>query len=373
MRKAALCWIVGTMLWAQLSSARADRLQDRFDLVWESLWHQGGVPMEIVRWPGEIRVRIEGRNLSTHQDRIMQSLELVAGIAGRKLVRLEGDADDSASANLHVQIVRPRELPGNQACYVSMDEVVQGEIRKATLRMREDEVYQCVLHEAMHAMGVMGHPSGDTVLSYFYQRVDALTEMDHLLLKTWYSAAMRNAMLPFDALAVLTQAVVDVDKGDPLVAQQRRTAFLSQTLGSMEDFVSGEGDIPAILKRSGTASAGGMEHGRKLMGLLVAQAYLSGRVVSPDESRAVYWLAYGADQNFGLSQFLLGMLLAEGYEKRAASLIDAFIWLSLAVDNGVPQGLPSRDKVALMLDATQRKMADERIDALKARFKAAAQ
>ena len=55
------------------------------------------------------------------------------------------------------------------------------------MQMRSKDVWRCAYHEAMHVMGVRGHPAGKTVLSYFPTKVDGLLPLDKVMLRAWYS------------------------------------------------------------------------------------------------------------------------------------------------------------------------------------------
>ena len=265
---ACLCMLTWGTAWA-------DTLNDRFNAVWESLWYQGGEAFAVRRWPGDIRVRVQGINRSTHRERIITALNLVAGVAGRTVVDVTDLPDAQQRPNLDVEVVDDVKLQDNFACLVRLERVRNGLIEKALLRMRNGMVYHCVLHESMHAMGIPGHPRADTVLSYFYQRVDQITALDRLLLKAWYGPAMRPGAFPLEALVALTDAVVQDDAGATSDARARQASFLAETIRDMEAFASGQGEVPVVLKRSGTATTEGMRSGRLSMAKFLGMAYLA--------------------------------------------------------------------------------------------------
>jgi hypothetical protein len=45
--------------------------------LWESLWHQSGIPTRVVRWEGDVRVRLAGVQVSAHRDTVMQALSFI--------------------------------------------------------------------------------------------------------------------------------------------------------------------------------------------------------------------------------------------------------------------------------------------------------
>ncbi len=349
------------VLFAAVLPVRADALQDRFDTVWESLWYQGGSPTQVVRWGEEIRVRIHGRNQSTHRGRIMDALGKVTTLAGVRLVDVSDAPDAEKRANLDVQIVNDLDLPDNQACFVRVREIERSLITKAELKMRDHAVYQCVLHEAMHAIGISGHPTGDTVLSYFYQRVDALTELDELLVRAWYSPQMRPGMSPLAAVVVLTNAVVRaVPAGEQQRARVAQRRFLAETLRKMEAFGSNQGEVPAVLKRSGTASSEMIAQGRTLMQFYVGVTYADGVIADKDMVKAVDWIGYAARAGLLQAQLVLGYLYERG-EGVEANASEAYVWYSMAAAQDVPYAVESVKRVAAVMTPEEVEIARARI------------
>ncbi len=353
-------WAIAALLFL-CQNARADVLGDRFATVWESLWFQGGSPTSVVRWPADIRVHIRGMNQSFHRDRIVKALQLVAAGAGRTVV----DANEQTDATLDVEIVADNALPDNQACFVRFERITNSLIDKAVMKLRDRAVYHCVLHEAMHVMGIRGHPTGNTVLSYFYQRVDAITELDRLMLKAWYSPTMRPGMTPFAALQVLTQAVVEADAGATPDAAMRRTRFHAETMASMESYVRGEGEVPVILKRSGTASAEGMRVGRRIMAYFLGAAYADGVIAVADPKRSFEWFERSALEGLMGGQIVMGRLHEKGEGGAQQSASDAFFWFSLAAAQGSAGAQAQALRVAAVLTPEERAKADARLAAFK--------
>ena len=357
-------WAIATLL-LLCQCAHADALGDRFATVWESLWFQGGSPTSVVRWPADIRVHVRGMNQSFHRERIVKALQLVAAAAGRTVVDVTEQTDATTQANLDVEIVANDALQDNQACFVRFERITNSLIDKAVMKMRDRAVYHCVLHEAMHVMGIRGHPTGNTVLSYFYQRVDAITELDRLMLKAWYSPTMRAGMTPFAALQVLTQAVVDADAGATPDAAARRTRFHAETFASMESYVRGEGEVPVILKRSGTASTEGMRLGRRIMAFFLGTAYAAGDIAVADLKRSFEWFERSALEGLMGGQIVMGRLHEKGEGGAQQSASDAFFWFSLAAAQGSTMAQAQAQRVAPLLTPEERKQVDARIAAFK--------
>jgi hypothetical protein len=92
------------------------------------------------------------------------------------------------------------------------------------MQMRDSDAFRCAYHEAMHAMGVRGHPEGKTVLSYFGGKVDGLLPLDKAMLRAWYSPQVRGGMTPFEVLPVLADKLVDILPNKQQALQSRESA-----------------------------------------------------------------------------------------------------------------------------------------------------
>lgn len=356
-----LVLLAGSLLVVPL--ARADELQDRFETVWESLWYQGGTPLPVSRWSGEIRVRIQGRNVSTHRERILQALRTVGREADIEVVDVTDGGATAAPPNLEVRIINDSEGPPNLACFVRTTERDGQRIKAQELSMRQGAVYHCALHEAMHVMGIPGHPRAGTVLSYFHRRVDQLTDMDKLMLRAWYSHAMQPGMTPLEALPVLTDSVVAAagpDNAVPARAAQQR--FHADVVRQMEAFASGDGEVPVVIKRSGTASAEMMAAARHWMAAFLGLAYARGGLVAQDPPQAVRWTERAAREGLAFAQWLAGEFAQRGFG-RVADASDAYVWYALAAAKGVQPAAQAMGRVASVLTPEQIEAANKRIAA----------
>ena len=349
-------WVLAFVVtWAP---AQAESLDDRFNAVWESLWYQSGEVLRVRRWPGDIRVRVQGIDRSTHHERIVKALTLVAGVAGRTVVDVTDLPHAQQRPNLDVEVVEDGKLQDNFACLVRLERVQNGHIEKAVLRMRTSMVYHCVLHEVMHAMGIPGHPRADTVLSYFYQRVDQITALDRLILKAWYAPAMRPGAFAMEALVTLTDAVVQDDAGATADARARQVRFLAQTIRDMEAFATGQGEVPVVLKRSGTASAEGMRAGRRSMALFLGMAYLNGSGVAVSNTRAVPWIERSARGGELGAQMLMGYIHETGAFGVSADASKAYAWYVQASAQGHVAAQAAAKRVETLLTPEQREQTD---------------
>lgn len=286
---------LGTLGVLGAGPARAgDEVEDGLATLWEVLWHQSGVPTRVVRWEGDIQVRVRGVNLAAHRESVLKAMRAVTQEAGVRLV----DVTDQPGqpANLDVEITPDTALEDSQPCVTMLEFRRETRIDSARMQMRGRDVWRCAHHEAMHVMGVRGHPGGRTVLSYFPTRVDALLPLDRVMLRAWYSPRMRGGMTPFEALPVLADELVAAEP-EPAraAATAARDRFFAATLDQMDAYASGRGDVPAIVRRSGKSTDDGVRQGRGEMSYFLGVAWLEGVTApAPDRARAIRWFEQAA-------------------------------------------------------------------------------
>ena len=280
-------------LLAPCAALAADETEQGLATVWEALWHQSGTPTRIVRWDGEIRMRMTGIDLPKHRDYIMQALRTVTDEAGVKLVDVSDQPNAEQVANFKLEVLPDTALEDNQPCVTYLDFRTEDRIDSATMQMRTKDVWRCSYHESMHLMGVRGHPGGKTVLSYFPTKVDGLLPLDRAMLRAWYSPRMKGGMTPFEALPVLADELVATAQ-DKTAAMQTRDRFFATTVDQMQAYAAGRGDIPAIVKRSGKSTDEGIRRGRSEMSYFLGVAYFEGAMVAADQKQALTWFERAA-------------------------------------------------------------------------------
>lgn len=302
-----ICWglLLAAVSWPFAASAAADEFDQGVATLWEVLWHQSGTPTRIVRWENDIRVRMHGVNLAEHKEHTLGALRAVAAEAGIKLTDVSDQPDAQRVANLTVEITPDHQLEDNQPCVTFLDFRTESKIDTAVVQMRSKDAWRCAYHEAMHVMGVRGHPAGQTVLSYFPWKVDALMPLDKVMLRAWYSPRMTGGMTPFEALPILADELV-ATMPDKVTATQARDAFFATTLRQMHAYANGQGEIPAIVKRSGKATADGIRFGRGEMSYFLGIAYMEGVTAPRDATQAVRWLERAATMGNRGAQAKLG-------------------------------------------------------------------
>jgi hypothetical protein len=285
--------------------AQADEFEQGVGTMWEVLWHQSGTPTRLVRWEQEMRVRIFGVHLAQHKQYTLKALAEVANEAGVRLVDVSDRPDAAQVANVSVEITPDNMLEDNQPCVTFLNFQSETRIDSAAMQMRNRDAFRCAYHEAMHVMGVRGHPAGKTVLSYFPTKVDGLLPLDRVMLRAWYSPRMRGGMTPFEALPVLADELV-ATMPDKAKAAAARDRFFASTIDQMQSFADGSGDVPMIVKRSGKSTEDGIRFGRMEMSYFLGVAYLEGVTVPADPNQAVRWLQRAANLGSRTAQARLG-------------------------------------------------------------------
>ena len=208
-------------------------------------------------------------------------------------------------ANLHVEIVADTALEDNQPCATYLDFKTETRIDSATIQMRARDAWRCAYHEAMHMMGVRGHPAGKTVLSYFPWKVDGLLPLDKVMLRAWYAPRMKPGMTPFEALPVLADELINI-LPDRVAGAQARDLFFATTIEQMRAYANGQGDVPAVVKRSGKSTEDGVRHGRTEMSFFLGVAYQDGVTVAADVAQAQRWFERAASAGNRRAQARLG-------------------------------------------------------------------
>ena len=298
------CW--GLLLGLAVPlGAMADEFDHGMATLWEVLWHQSGTPTRIVRWENDIRVRFYGVNSAAYKQHTMDAFRTVTGEAGIKLIDVSDLPAAEQQANLTVEIVPDSALEDNQPCVTFLDFKTETKIDAATVQMRGRDAWRCSYHEAMHVMGVRGHPAGQTVLSYFPWKIDGLLPLDKVMLRAWYAPRMQPGMTPFEALPVLADELV-ATQPNKAQAAKARDRFLAATIAQMQSYADGKGDVPAVVKRSGKSTPDGIKFGRGEMSYFLGIAYLEGATVTRDATLAVRWLERAATMGNRGAQAKLG-------------------------------------------------------------------
>ena len=347
-----LCLGVGT--------AHADKLDDDLQTVWESLWDQRGTPRQLVRWEGPILYRIHGQDVPRHREHIENALKAATDIAHIHIIDISSQPDAEANATLDLEIVKDSQLEDNQPCVTYPTQVYNGAFDKVQVKMRNRDAWRCTFHEMMHVMGVAGHPSGKTVLSYFPYRRDVLMDLDRLMLAAWYSPAMPKHATPLEALSVLSQAVsrqndLDLPSED---AVKRTTAFNLRMLQQLEALVTGQGEVPTIILRSGRASHDFIRSAKPMAAYFVGMAYFRGVIARKNLAASTPWFKRGAEMGYLPAQIMWASALIDGTGVEVDRPA-GHAWLTLAAKTGMAS-------VVKFLALAEKKMSPEELEKARA-------
>jgi hypothetical protein len=241
--------------------ARADEITETLNVVWEVFWQQQGYLQSVSKWREPIRVSVSGAGSQRHRPFVLAQLGRVARSAGIELAEAQ---PDGPAANFEVEIVADdlTRVGFYFACRTLRTPRV-GVIQRVKITAEERALRRCILHEAMHAVGMPGHPRGGSILSY-YRGSDELTPADEFLLKVWYSDELKPGMYALPALAVFARALVQsVPEGEVRLEAERAAAqFQRQALAQLELIAAGKGEPPRILFQSSTLTPAGLARGR---------------------------------------------------------------------------------------------------------------
>ena len=291
------------------SSSRAGEMEDGLLTLWESLWHQVGTPTLLNRWEGKVSYRYFGVNLELHRKHFEKILAQTSSHTGIIFEDISNQSDAKEKARFHVEVVANNgDIPERLGCYVQHLKAPNFKLQEVELRMRDRDAYHCNLHEMMHAMGIVGHPSGDTVLTYFNQRADKFLPLDEFLLQAWYSAALLPGMTPFQTIDALSLAWVERFASSRLDARKVRQEFLEKIVGDSQRFADGTGEVPRILIRSGMLGPGSVAKAKIDMKWMLGISYQYGHIVQKDVVLAESWFERAALEGSSPAMFFLGIL-----------------------------------------------------------------
>jgi len=348
--------IAALLLCLSMGTSHADKLDDDLLTVWESLWDQRGTPRQLMRWEGAVAYRIQGADASRHRAHIESAIKAVSDVTRIAFTDVSSQADAEAVAQLDIEIVNDRALQDNQPCVTKYLKASNWAFEKLKVQMRNKDAWRCSFHEMVHVMGIMGHPSGKTVLSYFPYRRDVLMSLDQLMLSAWYSSAMSKGATPLEAIVVLSNAVaaqsdLGISTEDAL---SRAKAFNQSALAQMELLALGQGEIPSIVLRSGKASLEFIDSARPAASYFVGLAYLKGVIADKNPVTAGIWFRRSALKGHSAGQVMWARALRSGLgiepDKMAAHL-----WLTAATKTG--NSVAAKDLAAL-----EKTMTSEELD-----------
>jgi len=264
----ALCLV------AARAFAGAAEITETLNVVWEVFWQQQGYVQAVSKWRDPIRVSFSGVASERHKPFALGELLKAARAAGLELK--EADAA-GPPANFEVEFVADdlTRVGFYFACR-TVRTPAAGVIRRVKIIAEERSLRGCMLHEAMHALGIPGHPRGSSILSY-YRGSSGLTPTDEFMLKVWYSDEVTPGMPPLAALAVFAQRLVERLPTEQQVEAGRAAAqFQREAFAQLEAVALGKGQPPRIVFQSSTVTPAGLARGRieaqRFVGMAKAEA-----------------------------------------------------------------------------------------------------
>lgn len=314
--------------WSAFTQASERDWQRTFDTMWETRWHQSGVPIGSARWPNSdktIRFNINSGASSSNANRAREAMNTVAKVLDWKALEVpSGDA--TAQIEFNIRTYSNEEL--SQATCHASPQMANWLFSKQRLSISEQWGYKCILHELMHAFGFPGHPQGDTVLSYFQGNQNSLLPLDQFLLKAWYSDAIKPGESPFVTIRTLnrlwiTQHVSEVERDKATAFEQ---VWFSRMVQGMESYALAKGEPPTILYRSGRISEEGIRQGRLNIQGMLGFLYVNGLTVDKDLPKAARLLLAAAQGGNGSVSNILATQLTTGSwpSEQAAPLCEFF-------------------------------------------------
>lgn len=301
------CVALSLLTMAPDSRAASKDIAETLNIVWESYWQQSGYPQRVFKWQGPIRVKFSGAYDDRQRAFALTQLRHVAGIAGIPVSEASQD-----TANLEIEFVRDNPVSKQESCRTNR-KTSEGIIQSTKIKVGQANSRRCLLHESMHAMGFSGHPSGDSILSYF-RKSNELTQIDEFLLRVLYSDQIKVDMYLFPALQIYAQRAIEaVPEGQArLEAEKTAMRFLREAVTQMESFALANGEPPRVVLRSSKSTTTGLEKGRTEAQYLVGLAYMFGDVVEVDKKKGFNMLARAASLSHGEAQLSLGDAYAQG-------------------------------------------------------------
>lgn len=296
-----------------------------------------------------------------------------AAIAGLPVVVVENSVDANFRFEFFAENAVPPGVPLQQGCGTGAR--VQGTALVSTLHIRAIQP-NCVAHEILHGLGLLGHPHEfDTLLSYKRAPTarENYTELDRLALRTLYQAGIAPGTFHLPALLVARQFMAEelglVPKGgdttqlarpvlDAAVARLRaaaadgaRTVYLQ--LGFAYEVGHYVAADPVEAVRFWELAAGQRDaEGLFRLGLALQQ----GKGTIQDEAAARRRLREASSLGHGPAAFMLAQAYRDG-RGGWPNAVEAYAFFDLAARRNVAAALPARDALFAAFDEPTRTRA----------------
>jgi hypothetical protein len=184
----------------------ATNFSETFDVLWEMQWQQSGYPLNANKWDlskeRKLTYSINATASKSSVEYVQEAVGMVAGASDIEFVQVDAK-DGKAQIEFLVRRFSDEELRASTCFAQPLEKAFR--IYSAKVTVSEQYSYRCILHELMHAMDLMGHPMGDTVLTYFGGYRNKLSAIDRFVLKHWNDLAITPGMNIFRATKALNR------------------------------------------------------------------------------------------------------------------------------------------------------------------------
>lgn len=324
--------VLALLFWSLSGAAQAALdADDLMSIAWEGLWNQSGYPAALHKWNQPLKVGLSGDIDRLNRKYIDEALEEIARAAGLEYSVLS--PNDNA-ANVLIELVDDSpKLGPTTPCSTHFEWDNKG-MKKATVTAKKRTVYQCMLHELGHVIGIDGHPYGRTVMTYFNRR-NELSDYDKFIIEARYSPEMKHGTLPFRVLKMIgDRHVASLASGEErTLARQSVDKFMASILHGMEQYAEGKGEPPNVIYRSGRISMQAMETGRITTQYYLGEALMEGDLSVTDPDRGATLLRKAAVNKSQLAAWSFARRHQEGKGVEKDSM-QAYSWYAYAASLG---------------------------------------
>jgi hypothetical protein len=299
------------LLLAVESTFAQSALNTQFNIIWEMQWQETGYLKNVYKW------KLDKTRKLTYFINTDSSESTIKYIEN-------GLVDIGKSAN--IEFVRMTDVDAAINLIFSVSKEINKEIsvpcstrnRDRNFMLHNSLVYitpsmakHCAMHEIMHAMGLPGHPSLGTVLSYWETNRSTLHAIDRFVLRHWYTDEIYAGMNAFRVINYLTHnwVIETVPFEEQQAALQEQKSWIKKIISEMDFFADratvGDAFPPSILYTSGRLTEAGIAHGRLDIHGILGVAHLEGYGTVKNPLRGKTLLLRGAKQNHLGSVFTL--------------------------------------------------------------------
>lgn len=342
-------------------------VEDLMSIAWEGMWHQSGSPIPLRKWNQPLRVRLSGdAEKSDHRKWIDSGLEKITEAAKLQYVVL---APDDTSENVLIEVVDDSPKLGTMTACNTNTELANSGIKRVEILAKAKFVYECMLHEFGHMIGITGHPSGRTVMTYFNHSSDELSDYDRFIIKTRYSRDLKHGDSPFRVLRTIGEryAANPLSDEERVQVHQNIAKFMASVRRDMEKYALENGEPPLVIYRSGLISTAAAENGRTAMQYYLGEALIEGNFGTIEPDKALISLKKAAANKSQAAAWSLAWRHQTGKGFRKDPVL-AYAWYAYAASLGIPAALKRQQMMEEGIAETDLAAYKEAAETLQARI-----